>query len=400
MLLVLGPRRVPPIHCPTANTATSISVLTSVGFRQLEAGQYVEAVRRLHPDIVVGLADVVLGREPGVKRRSKMVDRTHAYTTHATEALYGSSRAAAAATSTAYFAPIPPLDNQLEMRFYWEELEGELRPRTGGLAFYAAASLATVPESLADQPRLLLTEPMSPQEILRSIALGADLMALPLLSACTDAGMALSFSFPAPRPDSDGDKPLPLPLACDMWAPVHATDESPLVAGCECHTCKTHHRAYIRHLLTAREMLAWTLLQIHNHHVLDMFFAAVRDSIGRGTFEQDICGFEAAYESGLPETTGQGPRWVSLIRLMCSENCFLFSFFSKIICPLLTLLSLRGYQLPASGPSQPKRAPKVFGRLDDAADKYAESVSSGATPDAGAESIEARGFAAKQLDSD
>lgn len=57
---------------------------------------------------------------------------------------------------------------------------------------------------------------------------------------------------------------------------------------------------------------------------------------------------------------------------------------------------LRGYQLPAPGPNQPRRYPKVFGRLDDAAEKYAESQSSVATPDAGADELQERGFAEKK----
>jgi hypothetical protein len=57
---------------------------------------------------------------------------------------------------------------------------------------------------------------------------------------------------------------------------------------------------------------------------------------------------------------------------------------------------LRGYQLPASGPGQPKRNPRAYGRLDDAVEKYEESLSSAATPDAGADELQDRGFAEKK----
>ena len=61
------------------------------------------------------------------------------------------------------------------------------------------------------------------------------------------------------------------PLGLDLWSPTYATDLSPLREGCECYACGSHHRAYVRHLLDAKEMLGWVLLQIHNHHTLDVF---------------------------------------------------------------------------------------------------------------------------------
>jgi hypothetical protein len=39
-------------------------------------------------------------------------------------------------------------------------------------------------------------------------------------------------------------------------------DESPLVDGCKCYTCRKHSRAYIYHLLNTHEMLAQTLLDM------------------------------------------------------------------------------------------------------------------------------------------
>lgn len=56
---------------------------------------------------------------------------------------------------------------------------------------------------------------------------------------------------------------------------------------------------------------------------------------------------------------------------------------------------LRGYQMPAAGPNQPRRMPKVYGRLDDLSQKFAESQSSVATPDTDAEGLEKHGFAEK-----
>lgn len=357
-LLIMGPRRIPPIICPPTNTPNAVAILTSVGFRHMTGEEYIGAVQKLKPDIVIGLADLVVGQAPGVKRRMKMVDRTHAFTMDATEELYGEGVAEDKRSRAAYFAPVLPLENT-QQSLYLEELEDELRPYISGLALYEAASLSIVPESLGELPRLLLSAPVTPQDVLREVSLGADLLTIPFMGETSDAGMALTFTFPAPSSTAE-----PQPLAMDLWSSTFSTDTQPLIEGCQCYTCQEHHRAYINHLLSAKEMLAWTLLQLHNHHVMDLFFLGIRESIQQSTFEADFQAFERAYESKLPEKTGEGPR-------------------------------LRGYHLPPSGPYQPKSNPRKYGRLDDAAEKYAESTSSVATPDAGANELEEHGFAVK-----
>ena len=123
-MLILGPRRIPPVVCSLSNTPDAISIVTSVGFRHLESDEYTGAVRALRPDIVVGLADLVYGQPPGVKRRVKMVDRTHAFTMDATEELYGEDADIAEEgerCKSAYFAPVLPLENT-QQSIYLEEL--------------------------------------------------------------------------------------------------------------------------------------------------------------------------------------------------------------------------------------------------------------------------------------
>ena len=321
VLLVLGPRRIPPIVCPPSNTPNAIAILTSVGFRYLEGEEYIDAAQKLKPDIVVGLADLVVGEPPGVKRRMKMVDRTHAFTMDATEVLYGEAAPEEKRCQAAYFAPILPLENT-QQSLYIEELGDEMKPFISGLALYETASLSIVPESLGDLPRLLFSTPNSPQDILREVSLGADLLTIPFLGAASDAGMALHFAFPAPPPSSSTDNTSdPFPLALDLWSSTYTTDTRPLVENCPCYTCKTHHKAYIHHLLSTKEMLAWTLLQIHNHVAMDTFFAEIRASIQRGSFEQDTRVFEAVYDSRLPEKTGEGPRYV-----IFASSCLLLGY--------------------------------------------------------------------------
>ncbi|MFW6180669.1 MAG: tRNA guanosine(34) transglycosylase Tgt [Spirochaetota bacterium] len=59
-------------------------------------------------------------------------------------------------------------------------------------------------------------------------------------------------------------------------------DERPLQAGCTCYTCTTFTRAYLRHLFTTREILAYRLATLHNLHYLFDFTARLRRSIMEG----------------------------------------------------------------------------------------------------------------------
>ena len=64
-----------------------------------------------------------------------------------------------------------------------------------------------------------------------------------------------------------------------------ARDPRPIDESCDCYTCKTFTRAYLRHLVVARELLAGTLLSIHNLHALIQLVKNIRISILNGTFE-------------------------------------------------------------------------------------------------------------------
>lgn len=233
-----------------------------------------------------------------------MVDRTHAWTRDAVTRLYGTMGDPQTPVKSMFLAPLLPLEKELQF-LYTQELEDELKDFVSGFALFEGSTASVIPDSMSHLVRMSFASPATPQQILREISLGVDLTTLPFIAAASDAGLAFTFTFPQPALK---DESAPLPLASDMWLSDHAIDTSPLVPGCACYTCNNHHRAYIQHLLNAKEMLAWTLLQIHNHHMTDTFFAAVRESILNDTFSQDVETFERTYLSEFPTQTGQGPR--------------------------------------------------------------------------------------------
>lgn len=64
-----------------------------------------------------------------------------------------------------------------------------------------------------------------------------------------------------------------------------AEDEIPIEADCDCYTCRSFSRAYLRHLINAKEMLSGTLLSIHNLRVLIRIAEKSRAAVLAGTFE-------------------------------------------------------------------------------------------------------------------
>ena len=368
-ILILGPRRIPPLPCAAANTHYAISIVTSVGFSALESTQYAEAVQKLKPDIVFGMADVVDTR-PGVKRLEKMGDRTQSWLRDLVTAVKADE---GSQTEISLFAPILPIEAE-KQSYYLEALEEDLSEHISGLLLHDTSSVLSVPKSLSHLPRVLIANSPSPHKLLDAIAVGVDIFTLPFVGAATDAGIALDFSFPAQKPDVSGTL---LPLGLDMWSAAYAVDATPLQDGCDCYTCSNHHKAYLQHLFSAKEMLGWTLLQLHNHYVMDNFFAGVRQSIEQDTFDRDVDVFARTYEYELPEKTGQGPR-----------------YFSYVLLPrdmLLTLYRIRGYQYKSEGKGEPRINPPAYRSLDDGEEMLVEAALP--SPDVDSHDLEQQGFA-------
>lgn len=61
-------------------------------------------------------------------------------------------------------------------------------------------------------------------------------------------------------------------------------DFTPIEESCACYTCQNYTRAYLSHLIRSEEMLAATLLSIHNLHFVVGLVDQIRSSILDGTF--------------------------------------------------------------------------------------------------------------------
>jgi queuine tRNA-ribosyltransferase len=76
---------------------------------------------------------------------------------------------------------------------------------------------------------------------------------------------------------------------------TYISDERPIDSSCSCYTCTTFSRAYLRHLIVAQEMLAATLLSIHNLQVLISLAADLREVIVAGQLDEFVEDFRTHY---------------------------------------------------------------------------------------------------------
>ena len=75
-------------------------------------------------------------------------------------------------------------------------------------------------------------------------------------------------------------------------------DQRPIEEGCQCPACRRYSRAYIRHLLKAKEMLGMRLCVLHNLYFYNRMMTEIREALDAGTF--------AAYKKRKLEGMGAG----------------------------------------------------------------------------------------------
>ncbi|MEP0869026.1 tRNA guanosine(34) transglycosylase Tgt [Trichocoleus desertorum AS-A10] len=129
---------------------------------------------------------------------------------------------------------------------------------------------ATTPLLPVDKPRYLMGVGTY-REMAQAIAAGMDLFDCVIPTRLARHGNAL--------------------VRGDRWNLKNARfreDFTPLDATCPCYTCQKFTRAYLSHLLRSREILAYTLLSIHNITELVRFTQEIRASILQGSFAEDF----------------------------------------------------------------------------------------------------------------
>jgi len=74
-------------------------------------------------------------------------------------------------------------------------------------------------------------------------------------------------------------------------------DPAPVEEGCQCPTCRHYSRAYLRHLIMAKELLAYRLNTVHNLHYILQLMAGLRRAIAENRYDsyarQVLAGLES-----------------------------------------------------------------------------------------------------------
>lgn len=126
---------------------------------------------------------------------------------------------------------------------------------------------ATVPELPEDRPRYLMGVG-PPGDLLAAIARGIDMFDCVLPTRNGRNGFAFT---------STG--------IIRMKNARHATSDLPVDPACDCTTCQTFSRGYIRHLFKADEILAMSLVSLHNVAFFCKLMHDVRRAVIEGRFE-------------------------------------------------------------------------------------------------------------------
>ncbi len=125
----------------------------------------------------------------------------------------------------------------------------------------------TVPHLPKDKPVYLMGVG-TPENILESIDRGVDFFDCVYPSRNGRHGHAYTFSG-----------------KLNLNNAAYEKDDRPIEEGCDCPVCRHHSRAYIRHLLKAKEMLGMRLLVLHNLYFYNKLVEGAREAIREGRYK-------------------------------------------------------------------------------------------------------------------
>ena len=72
----------------------------------------------------------------------------------------------------------------------------------------------------------------------------------------------------------------------NLFNKKYELDSRPIEEGCNCPTCRNYSRAYVRHLLKAKEMLGMRLCVLHNLYFYNIMMDEIRQAIEQGRYKE------------------------------------------------------------------------------------------------------------------
>ena len=149
-----------------------------------------------------------------------------------------------------------------------------------GQAQMFATVEATAPHLPADAPRYLMGVG-KPEDIVGAVMRGIDMFDCVLPTRSGRTGQAFT---------RQG--------ALNIRNARHAEDPAPLDDGCACPACRDYSRAYLHHLVKAKEILASMLLTWHNLQFYQDLMAGLREAIRKGRLAEYAAEINASQARG------------------------------------------------------------------------------------------------------
>ena len=141
------------------------------------------------------------------------------------------------------------------------------------------ATLDFAPSQLPeDRPRYLMGVG-KPDDLVGAVERGVDMFDCVLPSRSGRNGQAFTWAGPL-----------------NLRNARFAEDTAPLDDRCACPTCTTYSRAYLHHLVKAKEILGAILMTEHNLSFYQQLMQAMRDAIGQGRFSTFAADFRKEYK--------------------------------------------------------------------------------------------------------
>ena len=139
---------------------------------------------------------------------------------------------------------------------------------------------ATVPHLPKDKPRYLMGVG-KPDDIVGAVLRGIDMFdcVLPTRSGRTSQAFTRAGTL-------------------NLRNARHAEDTRPLDEACSCPACRDYSRAYLHHLVKAKEILGAMLLTWHNLQYYQDLMAGLREAIGKGRLTEFVAGFNDVRGTG------------------------------------------------------------------------------------------------------
>jgi len=138
----------------------------------------------------------------------------------------------------------------------------------------------TMPHMPEDRPRYLMGVG-KPSDIVGAVARGIDMFDCVLPTRSGRTGQAFTARGPV-----------------NIRNARHAEDLRPLEEGCDCPACRDFSRAYLHHLVKAKEILGAVLMTWHNLRYYQRLMADIRAAIADGAYPEFTARFEAEQAAG------------------------------------------------------------------------------------------------------